>query len=67
MDLPAFIDRIGDEKAAQLFKEKERIVKSWRLRERRPKPKKAPRIIKASNGVLDYESIFSYALKSSKS
>lgn len=67
MDLPAFIDRIGDEKAARLFREKARIVKSWRLKERRPTAKKAPRLIEASNGILNYESIFSYTLKKSKS
>lgn len=63
MNLPSFIEQVGDEKAAKLFRVKIRTAKSWRLKERRPKDKHAEKVIKGSNGMLDYESIYSYPLK----
>jgi hypothetical protein len=58
MDLPAFIEDLGDAEAAKLFGVKERTAASWRRQERKPRPTQIPKIIKASKGTLSYETIY---------
>lgn len=58
MDLSTFIEKVGDERASKLFKVSRRTAQSWRLRERLPRPKQVPKIIKGSGGELSYESIY---------
>jgi hypothetical protein len=56
--LPEFIEDVGTKEAARLFKVKERTAASWKRRERYPRPAKAPEIIAATRGVVDYRGIY---------
>lgn len=56
--LPEFIADVGAEEAARLFNVKQRTAESWKRRERYPRPAKAPEIIEASGGIVDYEGIY---------
>ena len=58
MSLSAYIEKIGDAKAAKLFGVKIRTVASWRRGERIPQPKRAAIIVRASRGVITLEDIF---------
>lgn len=58
MKLSTFIEEIGDEVAAELFKVKVRTVASWRRKERIPRPRQAQVIIAASEGKVDMHGIY---------
>lgn len=64
MDLSTYIEQIGDERAAKLFDVSVRTAASWRRRERKPRPKQVPKIIKATKGELSYESIYATPVRS---
>jgi hypothetical protein len=51
--LQALIQNLGDEQAARLFRVKKRTAMSWRLGERRPRPKQARVIVENSNITFD--------------
>lgn len=58
MTLPEYIADLGDEAAAQLFDVRVRTVQSWRRRERYPRPEQAERIVRLSNGKVNYEGVY---------
>ncbi len=58
MELPAYIERIGDEAAARMFGVTERCVLSWRLRDRMPRPKKAREIVAKTGGDVTLAEIY---------
>jgi DNA-binding transcriptional regulator YdaS (Cro superfamily) len=58
MELSAFIEEVGDEKAAKLFGVKVRTAASWRRRERIPRPKQVPNIVRASKGKVTLEGVY---------
>ena len=61
MDTPSFIDfitRLGDERAAEMFRVKQRTIQSWRRAERRPRARDIPIMIEQSGGVLSLASFF---------
>lgn len=53
MDLIEYLEKMGDEKAANLFGVKKRTVMSWRLRERTPRPKQAQIITERSPVTME--------------
>lgn len=58
MDLPTFIEAIGDEEAARLFDVKERTAASWRRGERWPRPEKARHIETVTKGRVSFSEIY---------
>jgi hypothetical protein len=48
MDLKTYIEEVGDEQAARLFRVKKRTAQSWRLGARTPRPAQAKVIVKKS-------------------
>jgi len=56
--LKKYIEFIGTEPAAELFGCSTASTKAWRYGLRQPSIKQAKKIIKASGGKLDFESIF---------
>lgn len=56
MELTEYIELIGDEKAAAIWKVKPRTAQSWRLRERTPRPEQAEAIVATS--PVTYEGIY---------
>ena len=56
--LKDYIEYLGQREAAERFGCSEAAVKAWRYGYRRPTVNQAKRIIKATEGRLDYESIF---------
>lgn len=48
MKLSEYISQQGDEKCAKLFGVPVRTIRSWRLKERRPRPAQAAVIVKKS-------------------
>jgi hypothetical protein len=56
--LKEYIEFIGTEPAAELFDCSPATTKSWRYGARQPSIKQAKKIIKASGGKLDFESIY---------
>ena len=56
--LKKYIEFIGTEPAAELFDCSAASTKAWRYGLRQPSIKQAKKIIKASGGKLDFESIF---------
>lgn len=56
--LKEMIKHIGMETAADLFGVSLSSIKSWRWGYRRPSIEQAKKIIAATNGKLDYESIY---------
>ena len=56
--LKKYIEFIGTEPAAELFDCSPASTKAWRYGLRQPSIKQAKKIIKASGGKLDFESIF---------
>lgn len=58
MELSAFIRDIGIDKAAVLLDETPRTVKSWMYRERRPRPEKAPEIVRRTRGRVQFHEIY---------
>ena len=61
ISLPEFIESVGDECAAQLFRAKLRTVQSWRRRERYPRADQARRIVEVTEGRVDFSGIFAEA------
>lgn len=61
MNLPEYIAKIGDRRAAKKFGVQIRTIVSWRLRDRLPRPKTADRIVKRSPVTMD--GIYSPAVK----
>jgi hypothetical protein len=61
MNLPQYIEQLGDKAAAKLFETEIRTVQSWRRRERIPRKAKADFIVKHS--PLTYEDIYSVERK----
>ena len=59
MNLRDFLKEIGDDTAAKLIGVKPRTISAWRRGERFPRPEQAARILRASNGRVDYEGIYS--------
>lgn len=58
MDLPTFIRTLGVDKAAELFEVKPRQVTAWMYGERKPRPKDALRIERATKGKVRFEEIY---------
>lgn len=58
MTLPEFIESVGAERAAKMFGVKQRTAEAWKRRERYPRPAKAPDIVAATNGAVDYKGIY---------
>lgn len=59
VNLPAFIQSLGVEKAAELFDEKPRTIKAWLYGERKPMPSTAiAKVIPRSKGKLTFASIY---------
>jgi DNA-binding transcriptional regulator YdaS (Cro superfamily) len=58
MNLPEYIEKIGDDAAAVLFGVKPRTAKSWRLGDRFPRPKQAQFIVEASKGEVTMDGIY---------
>ena len=56
--LKKYIEFLGTEPAAELFDCSSASTKAWRYGLRQPSIKQAKKIIKASGGKLDFESIF---------
>jgi len=56
--LKKYIEFIGTDPAAELFDCSSASTKAWRYGLRQPSIKQAKKIIKASGGKLDFESIF---------
>jgi|TARA_R110001592_G_scaffold119603_1_gene322833 hypothetical protein len=56
--LKKYIEFIGTEPAAELFNCSAASTRAWRYGLRQPSIKQAKKIIKASGGKLDFESIF---------
>lgn len=56
--LKEYIEFIGTEPAAELFGCSPATTKSWRYGLRQPSIKQAKKIIQASGGKLDFESIY---------
>ena len=56
--LKKYIQFIGIEPAAELFGCSSASTKAWRYGNRQPSIEQAKKIIKASNGKLDFEAIF---------
>ena len=56
--LPVYIKFLGYKKAAEDFKCSEATCKSWRYGYRQPSIAQAKQIIKATEGRLDFESIY---------
>lgn len=56
--LPEFIERIGDNAAAELFGVKVRTIESWRRRERFPRVEQARVIVTRTRNEVDYAGIF---------
>lgn len=52
MNLPAYIEAHGDEKAAAIFGVKERTVASWRRGERWPRPATWREVVEKSGGKV---------------
>ena len=65
--LKKYIEFIGTEPAAELFDCSAASTKAWRYGLRQPSIKQAKKIIKASGGKLDFESIFGPIEESSES
>jgi len=61
MNLPAYIETIGDKAASELFGIAERTAMSYRLGERKPRPEVAQRIIEKTNGRVDWAGIYAPA------
>jgi len=59
MNLRDFLKEIGDDTAAKLIGVKPRTIGAWRRGERFPRPAQAERILRASNGRVDYAGIYS--------
>tara|TARA_R110000796_G_scaffold207517_1_gene323815 strand:+ start:214 stop:567 length:354 start_codon:yes stop_codon:yes gene_type:complete len=64
--LRQYIEFIGIEPAAELFDCSSASTKAWRYGLRQPSIEQAKKIIKASKGKLDFESIFGPIDESSK-
>lgn len=58
MDLPAYIESVGDARASELFGEPIRTVKSWRYRDRRPRPATAQKIVERTEGAVTLADIY---------
>ena len=65
--LKKYIEFIGTEPAAELFDCSAASTKAWRYGLRQPSIKQAKKIIRASGGKLDFESIFGPIEESSES
>jgi hypothetical protein len=59
MTLSEYITQIGDDKAAKLFDIDVRVAKSYRLKERQPKPQKAMEMVRKLKGAITLEEIYS--------
>ncbi len=55
-DFIEYLKALGDEKAARLYAVKPRTIKSWRLRDRTPRPEQARMIVDRS--PVTYDSIY---------
>lgn len=53
MRLKEFIEQVGEERAARLFRVPRRVIQSWRYGQRRPRGPKALEIIKKSPVTMD--------------
>lgn len=58
MKLSAFIKKVGDSAAADMFGVTKRAAESWRLLERTPRPEKAREIVKATKGKVSFSDCF---------
>ena len=56
--LKQYIEFLGMPEAAELFNISEASIKAWRYGYRQPSIEQAKKIIKATNGRLDFESIY---------
>ena len=56
--LKQYIEFLGMKKAANLFDISEASIKAWRYGYRQPSIAQAKKIIRATDGRLDYESIY---------
>lgn len=58
MKLPDYIAKVGDAKAGELFGVHPRVAQSWRLGYRKPVPRKALDIVRATHGIVTMEEIY---------
>lgn len=58
MRLVEYIEQVGDEHAAQLFRVKRRTAMSWRLGSRSPRPWKAQEIVEKTGGAVTMAEIY---------
>lgn len=58
LTLPQFIEKVGDQAAADLFGVERRTVESWRRRERFPRVEMSRYIVKVTNGEVSYVGIY---------
>jgi len=58
MTLSDYIKAIGDDAAAQVLGISRRAAKSYRLRDRSPRPQTANQMVRRSKGKLTMESIY---------
>lgn len=59
MELCAYITKIGNAKAADLFNKATQTVAAWRRLERVPRPETAAYIVQKTDGVVDWKGIYS--------
>jgi len=58
MTLPEYLQMRGDDVIAAILKIPERTVRSWRRRERYPRPRQAAKLVETSGGKLDYSGVY---------
>lgn len=58
MELSKYIEQVGDDVAAKLFKVKPRTAASWRRKERHPRPSQANTIVRATKGEVSFADIY---------
>ena len=56
MDFVTYLKALGDKKASALYGVKPRTIKSWRLRDRTPRPEQARSIVEKS--PVSFDSIY---------
>lgn len=61
MNLAQYIQKVGDERAAEKFGVSKRRIESWRLGQRQPRPAKAREIVALTDGLLTLEDIYAPA------
>lgn len=61
MNLPDYLELIGDKAASELFGITERAALSYRTGKRKPRPEIAQRIVEKTGGKVDWKDIYAPA------